>query len=738
MSQSLAILSVVTAVLGQPAAAEREGDPLPEGAIVRLGSVRFLHGDWVHTIAFFPDSKVLLGGSHGPALRLWDIGGDELGRLAGDGSSIGLAALSPNGKVVAAGDNGGNLFLWDAASAKVLHKIPARVSTVSWSGDGKILAAAGGGGAILLIDPAKGDVIGRLEGHKDFVQRIVFAEKGSLLVSATRAGDDRSFRVWDVAQKKQLHQPEGLVDFYCLVAISPDGKFVAGECATPIGPKSTRSSVRVWDLDSGKMVHDLPAYSVSSLTFSRDSKFLLTGHGGGQIRFWEIATGKETRQWKSHTERVTALAFTKDGKTLASGGADRRIRLWDAASGKEHWPREGHSGPVQALAFAPDGRTLVSGGLDCTIRFWDWSKGRELGRCEDIGEYWGVEALAFATDGKSLVSMDKSTMTASFRVWDPVTRQEKSRFGEKALHVSHFVLMPDRETLAGACWNGAVGFWELTSGKLIRSIGKHKDRLVSLAVAPDGKTIAWAGGYQGMGLWDAATGKDIVRLLGSHHHVDSALAYSPDGTLLATASNSGDPIRLWDVPAGKVAMEWKQLRATALAFSPQGLMLATASGKEVILLDVATRKELRRFRGHMAEIKAIVWIPNSAVLASASADGTVLIWDVSGLTKDGRLRPLPLEEKSLEELWQALGDDDPIPAHQALWKLAACRDAPAFLAKRLPPAAKADERLRNLRALGALEASATPAARKLLETLAATPDTPLSHPARAALKRIER
>ena len=155
--------------------------------------MRFLHGDWVHTIAFFPDSKVLLGGSNGPALRLWDIGGDDLGRLAGDGSSISPAALSPNAKVVAAGDNGGNLFLWDVASAKVLHKIPARVSTVSWSGDGKILAAAGGGGAILLIDPATGNEIGRLQGHKDFVLRVAFAEKGSLLVSAARLGKTAAF-----------------------------------------------------------------------------------------------------------------------------------------------------------------------------------------------------------------------------------------------------------------------------------------------------------------------------------------------------------------------------------------------------------------------------------------------------------------------------------------------------------------------------------------------------------------
>src|SRR5262249_30823201 len=167
----------------------------------------------------------------------------------------------------------------------------------------------------------------------------------------------------------------------------------------------------------------------------------------------------------------------KDGKTLASGGADRRIRLWDAASGKEHWPREGHSGPVQALAFAPDGRTLVTGGLDQTIRFLDRTQSREVRRCQGIGETWGVRGLAFPADGKALVSMDKSTMTASFRVWDPVTRRQRARFGEKALYVSHFVLMPDRETLAGACWNGAVGFWELTSGKLIRSIGKHKDRL---------------------------------------------------------------------------------------------------------------------------------------------------------------------------------------------------------------------------------------------------------------------
>ena len=153
---------------------------------------------------------------------------------------------------------------------------------------------------------------------------------------------------------------------------------------------------------------------------------------------------------EGHTERVTALAFTKDGKTLASGGADRRIRLWDAATGNEHWPREGHSGPVQAAGLRPRRPHAGVGRPGSDHPLLGLDPRPRAGRCERIGEYWGVEGLAFSADGKSLVSMDKSTMTASFRVWDPVTCRQRARFGEKALHVSHFVLMPDRETLAGA------------------------------------------------------------------------------------------------------------------------------------------------------------------------------------------------------------------------------------------------------------------------------------------------
>ncbi len=656
---------------------------MPRGALVRLGSMRFLHGSGPRSIAFMPGEKSVVVPSSERLVRVWDRAtGKVIRSFDSEGSSHMSAALSPDGRLLAAGDNGSNLRLWEVESGKLLGKVncSATVNCIVWSADGKTIAAGHGNEIGLFSRDLK--LERQLTGHKEYIQRLVFA--GNLLVSAS---GDKTRAVWDPVEGKKLHVLDGPVEWNGVTAVSPDGKLAAGDFALFIGEKSYRSLLAVWDIETGKRLHELPGSGTLAVAFAPDG-VLVSGDSDGRLRFWDVVKGKELRKWCAHEGSVASLAFTADGKTLASGGSDRRLRFWDLDSGTEIDPPHGHAGPAQALAWSPDGRTLVSGGKDNTIRFWDWLAGRELRRCENVGTYWGVRQLAYAADGKTLLSMDQTTSTAVFRRWS-ADGKELLCFGEETQHVSRFCLMPDGETLAGACWDGRIRVWELEKGKLLRTIGKHKSRLLDLAISPDRSMFAWAGENQSLGLWDAASGKELRRFKDVNLHTGATLDFSPDGAFLAAASNH-DPVRLWrlDARAGAIGLDkvpaMFELPTSShigvLAFSPDGATLAVTSGSELSLWDVVTRQRLGSFKGSR-QFEAIAWAPNGRAIATAADDGILVIWDATdGLLDKGELRPLKLSAKEAASLWQELGDADAARARQAAWKLAACPQTPVLLA----------------------------------------------------------
>jgi WD40 repeat protein len=136
---------------------------------------------------------------------------------------------------------------------------------------------------------------------------------------------------------------------------------------------------------SGSEVRTLEGHtqSVNSVAFSPDGRLLASGSCGqgnyiiictqGEIRLWEVASGREVRSLSGHTSWVNSVAFSPDGRLLASGSHDKTIKLWEVASGREVRSLTGHTDEVTSVAFSPDGRLLASGSRDETIKLWDIS-----------------------------------------------------------------------------------------------------------------------------------------------------------------------------------------------------------------------------------------------------------------------------------------------------------------------------------------------------------------------------
>jgi eukaryotic-like serine/threonine-protein kinase len=283
------------------------------------------------------------------------------------------------------------------------------------------------------------------------------------------------------------------------LAFSPDGKSLA---AAGKGTMEKSGALTVWDFTRRRSRFTSSAdREYLAVAYSPDGKLLAACEDGGAVRLLDAATGA-VRASALETD-ARALAFSPDGRRLATAGVGGRIRIWDPNRQGPGLIKEVRSfavpgAEVSALAFSPDGRQLLSGGSDRVVRAWDVMTGKILGHMTDC--YPLVHCLAFAPDGKRLATAQGGR---SVILWDAATYKQVAALAGHAGTIRCLAFAPDGRRLASA-GDGEVRFWDVESGRLIRTIQVNEDRLVVLAVSPDGNWLAAAGSAGKIHVWNLA------------------------------------------------------------------------------------------------------------------------------------------------------------------------------------------------------------------------------------------
>lgn len=516
-----------------------------------------------------------------------------------------LARYSPDGRrILVAGDDG-HARVYDAATHALLVTLvhgPA-VRDAAFLPGGRLVVTAGADGTVRVWRHADGRLL-RVLRHGAPLTALAVSGDGRLVAGV---GGGRATVWWAVDGRRVVvvHSGRPLTD----VALSANGRLAA------LAGLSRRALVV--DTSTGRIVHRLDqGASVTSLAFGPGGRALVTTGKNGSARVWDPRSGRLRLELRAGSGQMLDAAFSPRGTNVATVGSDGIGRIWRVSSGALVSNLVGHTNPVTGVAFSPDGFFAVTTSSDRTARVWKVDTGDE--RAVLAGHAESVRAASFSPNGTSvLTASDDGTA----RIWDP-TVQPKLRelTGGRGPDVRADYVPGGLVLVAGE-----------TGARLVRAADGRMTRRLAIgpvaasAVGPDGSSVALATGRR-LTVHDLAEGA-APSIIPQPAGVQ-AIAYSPDGTMLAVAGADG-LVRLWSL-GGKPLRDLRGHRAAAtdVAWSPDGSRLVSGSRDATARIwDVPSGANAHVLRGHTGPVNSVAFAPDGRSVLTAGRDGDARLWD---------------------------------------------------------------------------------------------------------------
>jgi WD40 repeat protein len=662
------------------------GGPLPAGAVLRLGPSRLRHGS-VSALAYSPDGKTLASAGADGAIRFWDADtGKETGRLAGNGKGVGGLRFA---------SDGGSLLSVGFISA-VWRELPSgnemrrygddRINThpVAVSAEGKLVAmrsnARVNDNAIRLLD-GEGKELFQLEGHPAQVESLAFSPDGKILASG---GYDQIIRLWNTATGQPIGKWIGHNDAIRYLLFSPDGKVLVSTAG---------NNTRLWATETGKNFAKLeePLFITDgTAAFTPDGKTLAV-NGGGMVYLFDAASGKVLKKWPGHRGGVgSALAVAPNGKTLATAASEGPIRLWDLPTGQEKLRSDGSQEALLRVVLAPDGQEAYTLSLDGSCRAWD-AVGKERWRIDGLSVRF--HAAAFSPDGRLLAARK---IDGAVGLYELATGKDKrSLLSPSGTAPAGFLAFnADGTVLAADYGHGDIRLWETDTGKEKASFKAPGFGTDCQTISPDAGFLAGRGVNGTLWVGDAATGK--VRYL--QRADGQCLTFTPDGRTLAAGGHEG--VAQWETATGQARGSMAGAvndDVQCLTFAQNGRVMITGNAQKVRYWDRASAKVFYEAEPG-ASTTCLAVSADGRKLITGGGDGTALVWDLAdALSRRRPLRSVKLTAEELDALWGDLGGSDGIKSWRAAGALiAAAKQAVPLLKMRLPAETVDEKRLARL------------------------------------------
>ena len=491
-------------------------------------------------------------------------------------------AFSQNSVYLASAGDDGSVVIWKLPEIQPIQRIrafPSHAYQVAFSPDGKLLAVCGKHRQVRIFSTETGKLqtspLNRSQ--REELECLAWSKDGKLAFG----GRDGKAEVWNLRDQIPLHrlenQHEGAV---ASVGFSRHSRLLA------TGQLGGLLTVYSYGRELSAIRQNLPD-GIQSLAFSRRShkfgELIAVGDRGGHVHLVPIdfengrtgpvptgLHGLRSRQWKAHDGRVYAVAWSKVADKLLSVGEDGRVLLWDIDDSpvQDGFATWGYH-VVEDAVFSSDGTIVeLKDGkprpIDASTRKFGsplvslTRLGRRIRSCEKTGEL-------FAIDEDNRISVWPADRSQKSTAWHSTGRGQPHEFA----------VSPDGKLLAIYVRNGNNGEFRIFDRHSKSIHGRTPCNAInSIAFSPNGRAVAFNHKME-VRVIDARTGRRLSTLRG-HRTAINAVAYSPDGTLLASVSDDRT-LRVWDWKSGAQRLEVTAHHnaATSVAFLPDGRTIVT-------------------------------------------------------------------------------------------------------------------------------------------------------------------
>jgi WD40 repeat protein len=667
MRINLILLCFAGVVFAEETPKTSTGYPLPEPAMLRLGSTAFRTDTEATdgTLLYSADGRRLVGLNH-QAVYVWDAdNGKLLRRIARPMSEIAKRViLSPDGKLLAADSDRKAVQFWNLDTgetvAQLIDEDGVRPPVPGFLADGTPVYLHTKDTEVLLLEARSKKELHRFK-HRtpgNFFVEIVPDGKSFLVVNC----DGRSAKIQEVQQFDQAFKLQRsirgeLVGREGQVRCSPDGSTLLLE---------SENEVSFWSLE-GKRLTEQPLSNirVPNICFTQDGKRAIIGDFGNNffglkrcsVELLDVTNNKRILTVENISVNDGRVAFRPDGKRFAFWG-DRRVLLWDAETGKPLQPPVNtHREAPSWVEFSPDGKQLAvaAGGEVC---LWSIPDGRLLNRLQVQTESTTLEPLRFSPDGRYLTLNNND-----FQVWEIASGNRVATIPE-SVHSLHIV---ENGTQIYLTQNQRIKHREFPSLKLIRDLKIETPISPEIRVFPELNRLV-VRDYGSLKFYELKTSKLLHSFSPEPENTRyQSLWVSPYSDWVSTLQINGH-WRSYHLLTGKTSktecapLNWL---TDKLSVGRRHLYAYTIwdgdsdSYWHCGFIDPRTGTKLRHEIAMDRSIGCMTLSPHGRYLATGCPDTTVLVWDLWAM--QAAASPLR-RESNLNELWNQLdGEADLFP-----------------------------------------------------------------------------
>ncbi len=409
--------------------------------------------------------------------------------------------------------------------------------------------------------------------------------------------------------------------------VSPNGEVIA--------VATLQDGIQIWHRD-GRLLGTLKGHQGPALgvAISPNSQLIASASGDTTVKLWRH-DGTLLRSFTAHDAAINALAFSRNGQMIVSGSDDKMLKFW-SLDGTPLNAIQSHDSAIKDLGFSRNDETLYSASWDGTVKAWKL-RNRLLTILR--GHTAGVWGVALSKDGQLVASSSPKEVI----LWrkDGISNR---RLNGSNPQFSSVAISPDGKTIATVSADQSIKLWS-PNGTLLQSLKGHQGDIRRVAFSPDGKMLASSSSDRTVRLW-RIDGTEIATFRG-HTAGTWGLAFSPDSSTLV--SSSGDKtLKFWRL--AKVLNQKQELDSRSVksedslfktiqahnsavmnaAFSPNGELIASVSEDRTVKIWSRDGKLLHTLKGHDSGIWSVAFSPDSQTIATGSNDGVIKLWKSNG------------------------------------------------------------------------------------------------------------